>query len=158
MGFDSVRHVGDRLCRLRWKVAAAESLTGGRLQSLLTSPSGASDYFAGGVTAYTIEAKIQLLNVERQVAQPVNGVSAEVAAQMATGARRLFATQIAVATTGYAEPYLEDDVATPVGYIAVCCDAIQRVECIRPAGSRNEVQQAVAVAAIKLLQEVLETA
>jgi nicotinamide-nucleotide amidase len=84
-------------------LAVAESLTCGHLQTRLGSISGASDFFLGGVTAYTLEQKVALLEVERAVAEPVDSVSLEVARQMARGACRRFGSDLAVATTGYAE-------------------------------------------------------
>ena len=85
-------------------VAVAESLTSGHLQALIGSVSGASGYFLGGVTAYTLEQKVALLKVERAVAEPVNCVSAQVAEQMARGVCELFGSTFGAATTGYAEP------------------------------------------------------
>ncbi len=87
----------------RLRLAVAESMTAGRLQALIAAESGASEYFAGGITAYTIEQKVRHLGVSRETALPVNCVSAEVAWQMARGACALFGVDVAVATTGYAE-------------------------------------------------------
>ena len=85
-------------------LAVAESLTGGRLQALITGVSGASGYFLGGVTAYTIPQKARLLGVDAAHAAEVDAFSARVAAEMACGACRLFGADVGVATTGYAEP------------------------------------------------------
>jgi len=87
----------------RWTLAAAESLTAGRVQARIASVSGASEYFLGGITAYTIDQKVKRLGVNRATAAAVNCVSAAVAEQMATGACALFGSDLAVATTGYAE-------------------------------------------------------
>lgn len=85
-------------------LAVAESLTGGCVQSRITAISGASGFFLGGITAYTIDQKVKHLGVNRAVAKKVDAVSAEIAEQMARGAVKLFGADIAVATTGYAEP------------------------------------------------------
>lgn len=85
-------------------VAVAESLTVGRIQSLIGRASGASNVFAGGLTAYNIEQKVNLLGVDRAHAEEVDCVSGRVAAQMATGVTELFRADIGIATTGYAEP------------------------------------------------------
>ena len=66
--------------------------------------SGSSTFFVGGVTAYDLERKVQILGIDRAHAEPVDCVSPRVAAEMAKGAARLFDADIAVATTGYAEP------------------------------------------------------
>lgn len=101
-------------------VAVAESVTGGHLQAMLTSVSGASDYFRGGVTAYTLDEKVKLLGVTRAPARRVNCVSQQVAVEMALGAGRLFEVDLALATTGYAEPSPADGVKTPLAWWAIC--------------------------------------
>jgi hypothetical protein len=70
-------------------LAVAESLTCGHLQARIGSESGASAFFAGGVTAYTLEQKVGLLAVDRAVAEAVDCVSDEVARQMAFGVCKL---------------------------------------------------------------------
>src|SRR5205814_437960 len=71
-------------------LAAAESMTCGRVQAAVGTISGASNFFLGGITAYSLEGKVRQLGVERAAAKKVNGVSAEVAEQMARGACELF--------------------------------------------------------------------
>jgi nicotinamide-nucleotide amidase len=142
-------------------VAAAESLTSGRVQSLIGAVSGASEFFRGGLTAYSIEAKVKLLGVDRASAEAVNAVSAAVAEQMAAGACQLFASDLAVATTGYAEPSPPHEVAVPFAYWAVAHRPAGgppvlrsgRVDC--PARDRPAVQQAVAEVAVRALLAVV---
>jgi PncC family amidohydrolase len=98
----------------RLTLAAAESLTAGNVQARIASVSGASGYFRGGVTAYSIAEKVKLLGVNRAAAKRVNCVSARVAEEMAVGAAKLFGADLAVATTGYAEPSAADGVAVPM--------------------------------------------
>src|SRR5688572_2412301 len=88
----------------RLTLAVAESLTAGQVQARVAAISGASNFFLGGITAYTLEQKAKHLGVDRVAAKRVNGVSAEVAEQMALGVCRLFGADVGVATTGYAEP------------------------------------------------------
>lgn len=88
----------------RLLVATAESVTVGHLQSMIAAVSGASTFFRGGITAYSIDQKVGVLGVERAHAERVDCVSSQVAAQMALGATRLFEADIGLATTGYAEP------------------------------------------------------
>lgn len=108
------------LLRPRWTLAVAESLTVGRLQAEIAAVSGASAYFLGGVTAYGLEQKVSLLGVNRRHARAVNCVSQRVAAEMAVGAAELFGADLAVATTGYAEPAPAQKVKTPHAWWAVC--------------------------------------
>lgn len=104
----------------RLTLAAAESLTCGRVAARIGAESGASDYFLGGVTAYTLEQKVKLLGVNRAHARRVNCVSQRVAVEMAAGAGALFGADLAVATTGYAEPSPADGVKTPQAWWALC--------------------------------------
>ena len=101
-------------------IAVAESLTCGHLQAALGAVSGSSAYFAGGVTAYNIEQKISLLNVDRQHAAGVNCVSQRVANEMAVGVCRLFKVDLGIGTTGYAEPSSVDQVDVPYAYFSIC--------------------------------------
>ncbi len=100
-------------------LAAAESLTAGHVQARIAAVSGSSEYFLGGVTAYSLDQKVRLLGVDRAAARKVNCVSAAVAEQMATGALKLFGADVAVATTGYAEPSPADGVTAPQAWWAV---------------------------------------
>ena len=84
-------------------LAAAESCTGGEIAHLLTTVSGSSAYFLGSVTAYSAEVKVKVLGVPREVIEEKGIVSSEVAAAMANGARALFGSTFAVATTGWAD-------------------------------------------------------
>lgn len=111
--------VNQRLRRApRRTLAVAESVTGGRVQALLTAGSGASKFFAGGVTAYTLDQKVRLLHVNRAHARRVDCVSQRVAVEMAAGACALFGTDLAVATTGCAEP--APGVPAPMAWWALC--------------------------------------
>lgn len=101
-------------------LAAAESLTGGQVQALVTSVSGSSEYFLGGVTAYSLEQKVKLLRVNRAHARSVGCVSQRVAVEMAAGAVNLFNADLAVATTGYADPAPKLKVRVPHAWWALC--------------------------------------
>ena len=101
-------------------LAVAESLTAGQLQARIAAVSGASDYFLGGVTAYTLEQKVKLLGVNRAHAKTVDCVSQRVAVEMAVGVAKLFGADLAVATTGYAEPAPKKKVRTPHAWWALC--------------------------------------
>ena len=84
-------------------LATAESMTCGRIQARIGAISGASKFFLGGITAYTIDQKVHHLGVDRALAESCNAVSSEIAEQMAIGACQLFGASLGVATTGYAE-------------------------------------------------------
>lgn len=138
----------------RLTLAAAESLTCGRVQARIGEISGASNFFLGGITAYTLDEKVRHLGVDRAEARRVNSVSAAVAQQMARGACALFRADLGVATTGYAEPSPADGVAEPFAWWAIAhrrrggsvLTRGGRVEC--PGAGRVDAQRMVADAVI----------
>lgn len=100
-------------------IAVAESLTAGLVQARIASVSGASAYFLGGVTAYSLAQKVKQLGVRKVLAAPVNCVSTAVAVQMARGVAVRFDADLGVATTGYAEPNAEWQVVEPFACWAI---------------------------------------
>ncbi len=85
-------------------VACAESCTGGNIAREITSVSGASSYFVGGVVSYANDVKKNVLGVSAQDLDKYGAVSETVACQMAQGVRRLTGADWAVSTTGIAGP------------------------------------------------------
>ncbi len=148
------------LLRPRLTLAAAESLTGGQVQARLTSVSGASEYFLGGVTAYSLDQKVKLLGVNRAHAKTVDCVSQRVAVEMAAGAAQLFGADLAVATTGYAEPAPAKKVRTPQAWWALChrhrgAAVILSGQLEVPGADRVTVQERVAEAVLAELAKYL---
>ena len=85
-------------------ISVAESLTAGGLANALTSASGSSAVFVGGITAYRNEIKSTMLDVDPAIIEKHTVVSEEVANEMADGARKVFGTTWAISTTGAAGP------------------------------------------------------
>jgi PncC family amidohydrolase len=85
-------------------LALAESCTGGLIGSLITDVAGSSDYFLGSAVTYANSAKQNLLGVQSETLLAHGAVSAETAAEMAQGARRIFGADIAASVTGIAGP------------------------------------------------------
>jgi nicotinamide-nucleotide amidase len=98
-------------------VATAESLTGGLVCATLISVAGASDVVLGGVVAYAPQAKIDLLGVDAALIANHGTVDAEVAAQLAIGARERFGATYGLSTTGVAGP--DPSEGKPVGTVHV---------------------------------------
>ena len=94
--------------------AAAESCTGGLIAKRFTDQSGASSAFMGGVVCYTNYVKHHVLGVPQETLDEFGAVSAQTAAAMAEGARRVCGSDIAVSFTGCAGPN-SDERGTPVG-------------------------------------------
>lgn len=145
----------------RLTLSVAESLTSGRIQSRIGAISGASNFFLGGLTAYTLDQKVRHLGVDRDPAKAVNCVSAEVAAQMARGACALFDSDLALATTGYAEPSVEWNTPHPFAWFALAHrrgpeDFFIQTACIDcPDLDRIAVQERVTDAALSSLIKYL---
>lgn len=85
-------------------VSTAESCTGGALGAVLTSVSGSSGYYPGGVIVYANSTKMQLLGVSQQLLRDHGAVSRECAEAMALGCRETFGSTFSVAITGIAGP------------------------------------------------------
>lgn len=103
----------------QWTLGVAESVSSGRVQTRATAHTGSSEFFLGGITAYTLEGKVKHLGVNRREAEACNCVSALIAEQMARGACRLFGSDVGVATTGWAEPSPADGVEEPFAWWAL---------------------------------------
>lgn len=147
------------LARPGLTLAAAESATCGRLQAAIGAITGASAFFSGGMTAYTLEQKVRHLGVNRAEARAVSCVSAGVAEQMARGACRLFGASLGVATTGYAEPPRKG--VAPFVWWAVAhrtaggrC-AVRSGRAAFPGAGRTRVQELAAAAALAALEEFI---
>lgn len=143
----------------RRTLAVAESLTCGRVQALIGAISGASEFFLGGITAYSLDQKVKHLGVDRTVAEPVKSVSAVVAEQMARGVCALFGSELGLATTGYAEAAA--GVTQPFAWWALVHELGSgkrttrsgRVDC--PGLTRVQVQEKVAEAVVAELVKYL---
>lgn len=98
-------------------VATAESLTAGLVAAALADVPGASAMLRGGVVSYASGVKADVLGVSRELLAAAGSVDAEVARQMADGARRVCGADYAVATTGAAGPEPHD--GKPVGTVFV---------------------------------------
>jgi PncC family amidohydrolase len=96
--------VGERLLSQNWRMAVAESATGGLIGHLMTQVSGSSQYFWGGVIAYDNAVKMRLLGVREETLIRWGAVSAVVALEMAAGACRALGVEVAVSVTGIAGP------------------------------------------------------
>jgi len=85
-------------------VSAAESCTGGLIQSLITNNAGSSEYFLGGVVSYSNEAKMNLLGVKESTLEKHGAVSEETVREMVCGVQKLLMSDYAIAVSGIAGP------------------------------------------------------
>lgn len=96
--------LGEALLARRWRMACAESCTGGWLAKCLTDLPGSSAWFGWGFVSYANEAKTAMLGVPALLIAEHGAVSEPVARAMAEGARRVSGAEVAVAVTGIAGP------------------------------------------------------
>ncbi len=96
--------VAEALLQRKLTLATAESFTGGQVGAAVVATAGSSRYYQGGVIAYSNEAKEALLGVSKETLRRHGAVSAEVAKEMARGARERLNASCAASTTGIAGP------------------------------------------------------
>jgi nicotinamide-nucleotide amidase len=134
-------------------LAVAESVTGGRISAALTSVPGASQSFAGGMTAYANAAKVALLGVQEATIERFGAVSEETVREMARGARERFSADVALATTGIAGP-TGGTPSKPVGLVWFAlddADGTTRASQMQLRGERDAVVQRATTIALGML-------
>jgi nicotinamide-nucleotide amidase len=139
------------------KLALAESCSGGLMASRMTNLPGSSEYFMGGVVAYTYEAKEELLGVSEGLLEEKGAVSPEVAEAMALGALERFGADIAVAITGIAGPTGGTE-EKPVGYVCFHARTAEGASLARDPvipGSRDDVRERSALVGMHMLRVLL---
>jgi nicotinamide-nucleotide amidase len=139
------------------RLALAESCSAGLLAARITNRPGASSYFAGGVVAYSNQAKADLLGVDPALIEQHGAVSPEVAHEMAQGALNRFDADIAVSITGIAGPDGGSE-EKPVGF--VCFEAIEaggrsEARSLVIPGGRSDIRDRSALVGMHLLRRLL---
>lgn len=152
-----VRELGRLLKDKGWKLALAESCTGGMISARITDMPGSSSFFYGGVVSYQNWVKYKVLGVPNEELAEHGAVSPQVALSMASGVKKLMKTDIALSVTGIAGP----DGGTPekpVGLVFMAIDGLwgPRVEKLQLDGKRGEIRTAAAFMALKLLCEYVQ--
>lgn len=103
-------------------LSTAESCTGGRIASLVTSVPGSSAWFRGSVVAYSNDIKVNILGVNEETLERFGAVSRETAEEMARGIRRITGTDFSVSATGIAGPS-GGSPDKPVGTVWIAVDS-----------------------------------
>lgn len=149
--------VGQALLAHRWRLATAESCTGGGVAYLITSTPGSSSWFDEGVVSYANAAKHRLLGVPGEQIEAFGAVSETVVTAMAEGVRNRSGADIGLAISGVAGP----DGGTldkPVGLVWLAWASARgaRAEAQRLDGSRRLVRLQAMVLALQGVLERLE--
>lgn len=148
------------LLRVRgWKLATAESCTGGLIADRLTNVPGSSDYFAGAIVAYAYEAKVALLGIAWETLEAHGAVSREVVLGMARGVCARLGVQVGLAVSGIAGPG-GGQPGKPVGttWIGLVTPEREHAQRFRFEGTRLENKAASADRALGLLLHELRRA
>ena len=134
-------------------IAVAESCTGGLVSDKLTNIPGISEFFLGGVVAYSNKAKVDILDVPEEFILNHGAVSPQVAKAMAEGIQKRVSSNIGVGITGIAGPTGETK-GKPVGlvYIAAVGNGFAEVKECRFRGSRIDIKNFSANTALNMIR------
>ena len=137
-------------------LATAESCTGGGVGYVLTSVSGSSSVYVGGVVSYSNKMKETVLGVAHETLSAHGAVSEETAISMAAGVKKLTASNVAVSITGIAGPN-SDDTCKPVGLVYICAmsDKMTRVLENHFSGSREHIRMQSIEMALQMILEII---
>jgi nicotinamide-nucleotide amidase len=151
--------LGDALLARQWRLAVAESCTGGLVGGRLTDVAGSSVWFAGGVVAYSNDVKVDVLGVPAGMIADHGAVSEPVARAMADGVRARLGADVGVSVTGIAGPGGGSD-GKPVGtvVIAVAAPDDTHARTFRFPGDRAFVRAQSVMAALDLVRTALPKA
>jgi nicotinamide-nucleotide amidase len=136
-------------------VAVAESVTGGLLAAALTSTAGASATFRGGLVVYATDLKARLAGVSESLLAEQGAVAAQVALELARGARSRLSASWGVGVTGVAGPEPQDGKAVGTVFVGVvgpgADDGIELVSELNLSGDRNIIRMQIVEQAVALL-------
>ena len=148
--------IADLMLKKHWKLATAESCTGGLIAAACTDLSGSSNWFERGFVTYSNEAKTELLGVDAALIASHGAVSEAVVRAMAQGALQHSHAQVAVAVTGVAGP-TGGSADKPVGTVWIGWATQQGITSTvyRFSGDRSAVRAATVQQALATLLELL---
>lgn len=150
--------VGALLKQRRFKLAVAESCTGGLIGARITNISGSSEYFERGAVTYSNTAKTEMLGVPAQLIEHHGAVSSEVAAAMAQGIRQAAKTELGLSVTGIAGPAGGSE-QKPVGLVYTALASSQGVKTAehRFLGDREQIRIKSSQMALDMVRRYLIT-
>lgn len=139
-----------------WKIATAESCTGGMIAAALTDVAGSSAVFDRGFVTYSYPSKTEMLNVSEQILNEFGAVSQQVARQMAIGALDVSNADITIAVTGVAGPGADGDKSEGLVWfgLATAGDVKAQEQNYGAIGRHNVRLATVETALIWLLSEI----
>ncbi len=151
------QHLGERLNFRKWSLVTAESCTGGGVGQALTSVPGSSQWFDGGIIAYSNAMKQQLLNVDAALIANHGAVSEQIAMAMLEGVLRVTSASLAVSVTGIAGPSggSEDK---PVGTVCIAYGSahVRYAQTFHFDGDRQSIREQSINTCIKLILRFID--
>lgn len=141
-----------------WRLAVAESCTGGSAGARLTSVPGSSAYFSGGVIAYSNDLKINLLNVPAKLLETCGAVSGPAAESMARGVASITGADCGISITGVAGPG-GGTPEKPLGtvWVGMALPSSTTSRLFKFTGKREDVREQAVQAALELFLETADT-
>lgn len=145
------RRVGQTLAARGWRLATAESCTGGWIAEAVTAIGGSSAWFDRGFVTYSNEAKMDMLGVSARTLGGHGAVSEATAVEMAAGALARSLAEVAVAVSGIAGP----SGGTPTKPVGMVClawaarDGVSRVLTAHFDGDREAVRRQAVIHALE---------
>lgn len=143
--------IAELLSRSHKTISVAESITGGLLSGRLTSISGSSSYFIGGIISYHNRIKVAELLIPGSLIAKDGPVSSSVSCAMAEGIRKRFKTDLGLATTGCAGPLPLPPAPVGLVYIALASNQGCEFKELHLQGTRQEIREKTVQAALGLL-------
>lgn len=148
--------IGNELRDRGWRLAVAESCTGGLIGHRITNNSGSSTYYLGSITAYAYRAKVRLLGVSWDTLEEYGAVSEETIKEMALGVRRALAADIGLSVSGIAGP-TGGTPDKPVGFTWIGLSTSRGIWTLQhnAGGNRIENKKEIAQTALEFLYQFL---
>ena len=149
--------VVEKLIKRKLTIATAESITGGLIAKMITDVPGSSDILKESFVTYAVEAKVNILGVEKSIIDKFGVVSAEVAKDMVVKLKMITGRDICISTTGNAGPTVCDD--KPVGRVYVGINYLDEVKVLELnlEGSREEIREKTADTIFDEIDKLLMT-
>lgn len=150
-------YVVELLKERNWKVALAESCTGGAVAARIVNVSGASEVFEFGFVTYANKAKNQVLKVKKDTLENEGAVSEKCAREMAAGAAEAAGAEVSLSVTGLAGPS-GGTAETPVGTVFMGC-CVKKCIVVREyhfEGDRAEIREQAVECGLSLLRECIQ--
>ena len=148
--------VARRLVEHKMTLSVIESCSGGLLSDIITDIPGSSEFFLGGIVAYSRSAKQNLAGIKPEILEIEGEVSEATAKLMADGSRRLFRTDFGIGITGIAGPD-SDSSGKPVGLVYIAVSSRKDCQCtqLKFTGGRRAVKERASQVALNILKNTI---